>query len=199
MPTKRLPRKLVQKLRHYAKQGILGTTTLGQMKNADHRINPEKPPAITGFMGFRVREMNVSRSFPKTKLIIKRVHSNDAKTVLAKIKRAVTKHNTKFRNEKTYSILSPIAYPLHGELIAMAKTTAPSIEEIVGDKSDSAAQTPRGKEFIKKLIVKHGVSQEQFQAAARKAVQRTGIHNANMLFLGYQKEKFIFMPLVDLF
>ncbi len=65
MPVKPLPKKLVQKLRKYAKVGILSTTSLGRMKNIDpEREGCSAPPTSTERSYRRVREMNVHRQFP---------------------------------------------------------------------------------------------------------------------------------------
>ncbi len=197
MPVKSLPKKLVKRLRKVAGQI---DRKLGLMKNIDHRqtwINrPVRPAHTTKAWGYRVREMNVQRNFPKTELVIKRTHDMPARELIQTLQEIVQRHNRQFTPD-TYVLIEPKAVPISAELVAMAKTNAPSVDEILFQGIRQG--TRRGKQFFEKLVEKNpGITTAALDEAAGKVIARTGIEFGNLLLLGVKKGKFVFMPLVDL-
>lgn len=207
MPTKRLSVALVNRLRRLIqreeeKTGGSGRIygLLGQMRNVDHRRNerPHLHTSMTHLWGRRVRQMNVSRNFPKTKLVLKRVHDGSAEKIIQELKDCVREHNKKFSaTEEAYTLVEPKAYVIGEYLVAMSKTDAPSIDEILSEP-DWSEETRRGQDFFKKINKAHNVTKEDLRAAFKRVLSRTGISNQNLLLLGFEEGKFVFMPLVDI-
>lgn len=192
MPVKRLPKKLVKRLRAAAPKL---ETALGKMKNLDHRRinlwNNELEIKCALVPGTRVREMNVSRNFPKTKLALKRVHESTAAETIKKICSLVRQHNSKHK-PKNYTLVPPKAYAISSDLIAMAKTGAPSMMEIMDEK------TPRAERMVEELRSKHGLGKSKLVSYAGKICGSTGWTYSHVLLLGANKGKPVFMPLLDL-
>lgn len=199
MPVKKLPKKLVHRLQR-ASPKI--SEYLGSMRNIDHRMRSrkicyapsqreiKKNPRNTENMLGRVRQMNVSRNFPKTELVIKRTHY-PANWTIKELRDRVICHNLNFK-PKNYKLLTPELYEISPMLVAMQKTSVPSIHEILFSK------TPRGKKFFAELAEKHAVTKKQLLSAIYDVSLRTGLHGTNILLLGYKNKKFQFMPLADL-
>jgi hypothetical protein len=96
------------------------------MKNIDHR---KKRSAIfeekdTRHWGGRIRQMNVSRNYPKTELVIKRAHTSNAIKTIESIQKKVRKFN-ETRSEHSI-LLMPKAYAIGKDLIAMSKINVPT-------------------------------------------------------------------------
>jgi len=201
MPVKSLHPKLVADLR--AHHGIIGRL-LGRMKNIDHRQDrtPWIPKEDSYEYGRRVRQMNVSRNYPETELVIKRVHPTTwspyitAKQTIDRLRALVKGDNQQQAKPKGYELRMPEAYAIGEDLIAMAKTDHPSVEEMIGighlDKTD------RGGKLLRELKRKHRIDEYDLVKANDEVRARTGIQPANLLVLGYENGKFVFMPLVDL-
>jgi len=195
MPVKRLPPALVSRLRRIVKRRILFGRDLERgftkLINIDHRYPRRRGDTIS-----IVRKMNVSRTFPGAKVVIKKAHTfNDAKREIAFVLKRVREHNQKFKSD-TYVLRRPIAYDLGGKFIAMAETNFPSLFEISQPTWPIKKET-RGKRFFNDLKKKHGFTEKQFCQAAEQITKRTGILEQNMLLIGFKKGKFIFMPLMD--
>lgn len=199
MPVKKLPKKLVTRLK---KAAPAVERFLGSMKNIDHRKDFPEARGIqknsTHAWGRRVRELNISRNFPRTKsVVIKMAHSVGAEGTIKTLSEKVREHNKRFGKEN-YVLLEPKAYAINRDVLAMAKANNPNIHEIIGSGRWQEDKTRRGKIFFKKLKNKYNVSEEQLETAAEQVFERTGIQRANLLLLGFKKGKFIFMPLVDI-
>ncbi len=195
IPVKPLPKELIGRLRKAAPKI---SRLLGRMQNIDPRrdflfLNLKKasykvfPAKVTNKPGRRVRQMNVSRNYPKIELVIKRVHAGTAKRTIAKIGEKVKQHNHGF-SPVNYVLVAPHAYPIARYLVAMHKSNAPTIDEAMG---------ARREELLKKSV-RWDVGMAHFELAQRMVCERAKISRQHMLFLGYRKGKFIFMPLLDL-
>lgn len=205
MPVKPLPKRLVRRLKEYARQGVLGSVSLGRMKNIDHRRDfPELksiPGNNTGWWGRRIRQMNVSRNFPRIELVIKRTDGLDAQLEVRQIRAIVRIHNEE-KKPRLYKLVMPHAYAISRELIAMAKTNAPTVSEILWQHRI----TKRGEDFFQKLQKKSGRLWGRFKANKRslkrafKELKKNSykLGQSNTLLLDYKNRKFVFMPLIDL-
>jgi len=214
MPERPLPPELIERLKKNAPklEGLLG-----DMENVDHRTDRQVfssfYPKNTKIWGGRVRQMNISKNFPGTELVIKRTHAATSQQIIRIIENAVEEHNYDQQNpgllsrllkrglKPSYELRKPFAYAISGDLIAMAKTDKPSIEEVLG--SPYAKPTSRGLAFLKKLEEDHGITQADVKKSwdtLRKSNYRKAImlYEGSFLILGYEKEKLVFMPLLDL-
>lgn len=203
MPVKTLPKKLVKRLKNASP---VISRYLGRMKNIDHRSDLRNNSIeSTSTWGRRVRQMDVSKNYPKTELVIKRTHKksvsdsdSNARRTVSFIRGMVKKHNSKYGAESGYVLIVPKAYAIRKDLIAMAKTDCPSIEEITGNPED---RTQRGKMFFEKIQEKYGVTEQQLDDKFNllwRRIRRAEPDKGNIVLLGYKKGAFIFMPLVDL-
>lgn len=197
MPIRPLPKKLVNWLQAAARRGL----DLGQMENVDHRQRfPDlvfTPEESTNVSGRRVRQINVGQNFPRENLkgvVIKRTHDLTARETIRRLQNIVKSHNAKY-TPSNYALLMPHAYEIGEDLIAMAKTSNPSVQEIL---SKSGSQTQRGKDFFGKIAKKFSVTENDLRAAAETVKEMTGILQGNLLLLGYIDKRFIFMPLIDI-
>ncbi|MDO8537722.1 MAG: hypothetical protein Q7S21_02455 [archaeon] len=194
MPTKPLPQELIERLKKVGSR-----LRLRRMKVIDHRKRERSlSTAKVEHWGRRVRQMNVSKSFPQTELVLKYVHDRSAKKTIEIVQQRVRKHNESF-NPKRYVLSEPIAYAIAPKIIAMAKTDAPSVEEILEDK------TERGQAFINelksKLKVNPSIAERKLKRAFNELFRNTQgkIKSGNVLVLGYESGKIVFIPLVDIF
>ena len=155
----------------------------------------KRPPGFknTRIPGGRVRELNVSRNYPGLKsIVIKRDDFGDAKSLIDTIRNMVEEHN---RNPaERYALFKPHAYAISQELIAMAKTENPTINEV------AKQNTERGKKMARKLE-KHGLTREKlFQAVEELDSHPTpfvGTHR-NFMVLGAKDGKLLLMPFLDI-
>lgn len=164
MPVRRLPKALVERLRHLVeaeerkaalqKRGIRTYGVLGRSKNIDYRKDSAllvDNYDLTRSWGYRVRVINVSHNFPRIgEVVIKRVHVFSAQITIDKINEIVSIHNKKYSPEN-YILLKPNAFAIGDDLVAMAKTNAPSVGEILGFKN--LHPTIRGEEGVRIIIV----------------------------------------------
>ncbi len=203
MPTKPLPPKLLHRVRGFVQYWEKRDPDslyrmLSRLKNIDYRSKSKhltlpRNAAATEHFGGRVREFNVQRNFPGTELVLKRVHDSSAKGTIEKIKEKVRHYNQKQKQTKPFEIREPIAYVVGKELIAMAKTDAPTVAEM-----SEQFGTKRGHAKARELQKKYGISTEQFGAIAGEACAVVHISTKNMLLLGVENGKLVFMPLLDL-
>ncbi len=212
MPTRPLPKDLIERLE---KAEPKHSEKLWRMKNADHRLafHPLRnslPARETDFWGTRARLIEVSDSYPGISVVLKRDRT-PLKTVTL-VKNTVKKHNETYK-PKLYRLLEPHAYPLPSQLIAMAKTDKPSLEEILGSDLDpkNDGQTARGRAFFEKLQKRHAISEERLKKAyaelrnaadempnfAEGLIPKTITRPDHILVIGFRNGKFAFMPLVD--
>ncbi len=198
MPTRPLPKELVERLRRTAPRL---ERLLGKMANVDHRKRCISPADVES-TGGRVRELNVRKSSPEIPIVIKRDHGSSAQETIEWVQNRVRKHNERIRmlppaERPDYILKKPYAYAISRTLIAMAKTDAPSIAEL-SEKN----KTERGAKMLEKLRVKHGISASQIKDS-KKALwwnfsdTANPPNSQNMLLLGVEKGKLVFMPLVD--
>ena len=137
---KPLPPALVARLQRlasrYEKKPKRLYGAFGGMKNADSRSPhyKEKQPYLriwqepTRKLHGRVREMNIRRNFPKTRLVLKRTHLWGAQTTIQKIHEIVERHNKKFGQTETDYILAELpAVAVAEDIIAMPRIGAPAI------------------------------------------------------------------------
>ncbi len=202
MPVKPLPRELVARLKRVGRK--IGRETfkeggnpigprLGRMKNIDHR---EKDPRRMAFptdtvgWGGRVREMNISRNFPDVKLAMKRAHHGTARETIVEIRKRVESHNAEYKPQE-YVLRMPYAYAISRDLIAMSKTNAPSLEEVVRQAN------PRGRKVLE-MLQAQGFTLEKLRAVSQLVVKRTGWRDTNLLVVGTSKGKLLLLPLLDL-
>ncbi len=228
MMPKPLPRRLVERLRRLAKKeqerkGNLdrGYRLLAKMENADHRA----PAAYEGREGrervwwfgderfttgnitemptFRIRKLNAKRSFPETELVIKRIHggtgsiSDNDKKKAEKIIEIIRDRIKKFgRPEKgrPFVLRELPAEAIAGDLIAMPKVDFPSVEETL----EEWMPTERGRKHLEKMMRRHKFTLEGYLTAANAASSASRFGFGNLLFVGVEKGKFVFMPLADL-
>ncbi len=214
MVLKPLPDKLVSRLKGIIEErgGKRGEDELirmmGRMRIADHRyhirdrdieLNGRLFKALarsdTSDWGRRVRELNVSRNFPRAPIVLKISHSRFPNVLIRQIKAKVINHNENFRNS-SYILREPHAYLLWDRVIAMSKTDRPSLVEIMGRKRQI---TTRGLRFLRKMQRQHGFSRRKLLDAASKLWERTGIDPGNFLFVGVNRGKFVFVPLIDVY
>ena len=202
MPVRPLPPELVKRLK---KSSCVISAYLGNMENLDHRPYIELDDSRdTHSSGGRVREMNISKNFPNEKLVIKRAHTglfgeaeikDDAPARIIKhFSELVDKHNSLFK-PGDYELRKPIIYDIGYGLIAMAKTDAPSIEEMIHE--DISRRTERGRTLMRNLIKEHKISVTKFKEICETLRTRTHLPSAHLLVLGVENGKIIFMPLPD--
>ena len=200
MPIKRLPESLVQRLRQLVKKSgkQRAFTALGRMENIDHRRDYLRVEGVphkhsTTDWGRRVRQMNVSRNYPNVDLVIKRTHGFSAEEAKAHLEEEYRQFNqakpTKFVLKK------PIVYVIGPDLLAMSRADFPSIAEVIGGRD---YESPRGTDFFHGLETKHGISREDLRVAF-KEWKKGHSFKRNTLLLGFQKGKFIFMQLPDIY
>ncbi len=215
MPVKPLPKKLVSRLK---KVSTKINKSLGRMKNIDPRQNDfarknifKVPSKDTYVWGGRIRQMNISRNYPGVKLVIKKMHADmrGANTELREIQLRVRNYNELIKKkgipkDLNFVLREPIAYDLGNNLVAMAKTNKPNLNEILGDIKlkphiIEASPTTKGRQFFRKLSKKHGFTKKQLEQAAKQVYEKIDIMPSNILLLGVKNGKFIFMPLIDLY
>jgi hypothetical protein len=132
--------------------------------------------------------MNVSRNYPKTELVIKRVHGDSAALTLKKIRDLVKWHNRHF-TPKNYCLIEPKAYAIDDYLVAMAKTNAPTIEQL-GDELLFEEIRGRKTRRFKKLQEKYSITKERIPITAIQRYPRPGFiflfSNSTLGILGLQ-------------
>lgn len=204
MPLKPLPNSLVERLRKgFAKPERL--QMLKRMENIDHRsgklVRWMRAASEIEMPGKRVRQMDISRNYPQVKLALKVPHGTTERFVTAqetidRVHGMVDIHNQRFKKETEYRLLKPYAYAITPKLIAMSKTDAPSVEEVLGGRKNQE-RTERGIRMLCLLKKRNGLQKEDIERIAQTLRLRTGILDGNMLLLGAEKGKLVFMPLVD--
>ncbi|MBU2100306.1 hypothetical protein KKB11_03670, partial [Candidatus Micrarchaeota archaeon] len=183
MPVKPLPKFLIQRLRRIVNKRIRthGESSidyfLAKMTSVDHRRKWLEQQFGKGLEHNRVREMNVSRNFPETKLIIKKLHYPDELKIL---RNKVRNHNKRKGLLKfDYILRMPFAYSLGHGFVAMTKTNKPNLAEILESFKDGG--TYRGKNFFRELVKDSKITRSQLVNAARKASELTKLNYGNIL------------------
>ncbi|MFH1663537.1 MAG: hypothetical protein ABH986_01870 [archaeon] len=204
---KPLPAELISRLKKaYARElqrkpkGKGALRALGRMKNIDHRkdwiarrifqLRTKINPRETKNWGGRVREMNVSGNYSGTKLVLKRVHVSTAEKVIASVKKRVEKHNQKHPNEK-YLVLMPDVHAIGKKIIAMQKI------EGVDVLHSAFGRNPKRKKFIN-LLHENRISFMDYAVQKAKACRRLEMRPEELMLVGLQEGKLVFMPLLDL-
>ncbi len=190
-----------------------------KLKNADrkgpdsaqHRIDINNP-------GFRVRKMKIMG----INVIVKRTHGMESPKLILAIRRIVDEHN-KLHPDAPYLLQKPIAYPIGEHFIAMSEAKIPSVRDIIGGiisgpQIIELKRMPRGQEFLERLTMQNPrLNVEQLADKLRKD-HYTLMENivdsptseefrgrpsfmgpSNVLVAGYERGKFIFVPLIDMF
>lgn len=218
MPTKRLPQNLVARLRKYVKAGALVPDALGRMKNIDGRRdhwrivlesqNFQDDWKRAKFPGSRVRQMNISRHYPKNKsgkpsleLVLKRVDDRNAREVLVWVKKTVKDFNRK-NKERGIRILEPNAYPIGNEIIAMAKSHCPTAGILLKDpllREGGTAFWQRLKKQDEQLwwAVKNEQHRGHYDALLTHIFQETGWGPDDLLLVECRSREVLFMALPD--
>ncbi|MBS3061525.1 MAG: hypothetical protein J4215_03000 [Candidatus Diapherotrites archaeon] len=196
---------------------------LGKLPIADHRQPRLRVPTYeTARPGGRIRGFRTERNYPtEPEIIIKRVHgtageNQKASQIVRTLQKIVQEHNRRFPFTR-YELRSPHAYPLGERFVAMAKTTVPSIGEILGSH-----KTQRGINFFRYLKRTHGIRKRDLREAvaelcdhlrplyepfyphvlsdtAARRIQNSNVLNSNILVAGVKNKKIIFVPLIDWF
>lgn len=150
-----------------------------------------RPKSNRNFLHFGFKYLG---RYPRTGIVLKRSHDVSAEVTIKTIQSWVTEHRQSFGTVPEYVLQRPFAYTLSEKFLVMSRTKAPSIEEILNDR------TSRGKAFFQRLKDKNRVTEDQLEAAFGALVVRTKgkMTLGNTLLLGFRGGKFIFMPLVDL-
>lgn len=199
-----LPEPLVQRLRilvkeksktHRGRKRIY--SFLGSRKNIDHRKKsmPKKavPETDTKSWGRRIRSFDISRNYPGTELVVKRVHGKlSAERLIFEINKKVVLHNSSKKN-LPYELLKLPAHAIGVRLLVMPRIEAPTVDEML----DPLERTKRGKVFLKKLK-QAGFSERLLKNAALEAKKNSGFSQWHLWCLGARKGNFVFMPLADL-
>ncbi len=183
-----LPKELVARLERAAPKI---DSRLGKMKNADHRASLTGANEFTTYLwGRRVRQMNVAKNYPGIRLVIKRVHGYPAEETIRRLHEKVDEHRKRLPGAE-YALQKPHAYAIGHDLVAMAGTNAPSVEELYYRPSD------RGQKAIARLL-KRGFSEEGIRTAAHAAAEAMGTGYRNIVLAGSRRGKLVFVPLADL-
>ncbi len=200
MPRKPLLQKLVARLKLAVKKSnkrgkklSRAHTALGKMSVLDYRKNSfvQVPKTNIKHWGLRVRQMNVSRTFPGTELVIKKVHDATARKTISVILSKVKKHNKKFR-PRHYKLVSPKAYAIGKGLVAMSKINAPELDEVLNSK------TSKGRAMFREIKNELGLKRSELNFIGEEFWNRTGIKPSNILILGIEGKRMVFMPLIDI-
>lgn len=145
MPYVALPERVVHRLKKVAKR-----LPLGRMQNVDYRKDRAEahPESITK-PGGRVRELRVKPETSMIPIVIKQVHGQfTAPRLIEWLHEKVTRYNKKFKNKSLqvknlkYELRIPNAYAISDHRVAMAKTDAPTVHEVLHESS------ARGKKMV---------------------------------------------------
>lgn len=200
MPVKPFPLALVKRLRALVKYEVKrkGNETrayklLGRMVNVDSRAGSDfgkRAPSGTFIYPWRVRELNVSKCFPETKVVIKRTHEATALRTISFVNRNIKFFNSSFPKAPCRLLRLPM-YAIGERLVAMPKVIYPTIKEVLGEKKEA-------REFLEKLGRKHGLTLSEFERASVFLRRHSYFFLSNVLLVGYKKGQFLFMPLAEI-
>jgi hypothetical protein len=204
------PHQIPQRIREFFER--LKSADRAKPDSADHRINTKNP-------GFRVRRMKLNG----LNVIVKRTHDMEAERLIISLRKIVDEHN-RINPNTSYILRKPKAYPIGEHFIAMSETTAPTVKEIIGLLNiDGRAlafsrPTPQGQKFLEKIQqTQQEFSIEQLAEKLRKShhqLMKTAVTlrstkefwgyssflgPSNVIVAGYEKGKFIFVPLIDVY
>lgn len=226
MPTKRLPEKLVKRLKRVAPRL---ERLFFKLRNADHRMRPRSnyrqgmpvnPRDDNGILmhGHRIRELNVKRNSPRQRVILKAAHPREVYRVSNELKdgrmvlkshlepmtAAQTIDEVNWMVEKYYRrfhrhdciLVKPNAYALNDQLIGMNRVNCPPVMEVVSFPKWLGFLTPNGKRMLARLE-KKGFTVNQIRETAEEVSESTGFSLTNLMIIGTKKGKLVFMPLVD--
>ncbi len=224
MPTKRLPKTLVERLeKTMSGRGIKNFYgAMKKMENVDYRrdlLTLSDGPSLH-WPGEKVRAMNVSKNYPKIgKVVLKRSHYKDdlaerglepdTLNEIERVIKTVRRHNRQpYADRRAYVMLEPKAYEVGGGIIAMHKTDKPVVAEIIC--KDGKFQTKRGNQYLERLRKRHGfklVNRRRLRTAVdlaerhtREILKHSSLDEHTLLLLGVNKKgQFVFMPLIDIF
>ncbi|MDO8537726.1 MAG: hypothetical protein Q7S21_02475 [archaeon] len=180
MPVKSLPRKLIRRLRKVAPRI---ESVHHKMKNVDSRkpeeisVEENARKYLLDMPGYRVRQMNVSRNYPKAELVIKRAHGKQNRLLSAEgtiryVRTVVKNHNIRF-SPKNYELIEPVAYPISKNLIAMAKTNAPQVNQVMTVLLSYLDLSPSKIKILKELKSRVGITETYLKFSVVNAVKET--------------------------
>ncbi len=199
MPIRRLPSELIKKLHRTAPKL---EAVFHRLKTKDHRIGKNDPALLDaqlirqGRGGMLVRGLRVNRQFPHTRIVLKWDQNGNARGTISAIAHKVRAHNQ--RPHSGYYVVGPKAYAISQKIIAMHEVNFPSIEEVIGNASvPSFGKTKRGHAFLKR-VSNTGLTAEEIRRCADIATSRLDLNRKNIIIIGVEKGKPIFMPLLDL-
>jgi len=200
MPIKAIPKPVVKKLERIGRAKAFDKW-LGERKIVDHRAIKLVGKGInfreTKEKGTRVRLAKLKIKGKWFEVVLKKMHRLPAKKVIEIINETVKYHNLNYAGEKRFRVVAPKAVVIAKDVVAMTRTNAPSIEEILGDNF-GGGKTKRGQAQFGKIKKMHRTTEKQLFDMAKDFFDRTGIHRSNLLLLGADKTgKLVFMPLVD--
>ena len=188
---------------------------LARLKNIDHRDWLKNNPApTTSPYGYRVRALTVSRNYPEIgEIAVKRTHTASAPAEIRIISSIVRKHN-KIVKKASYVLKTIKPEALGQKLILMRRLDFPTIKEILGSTTSRNRVTERGRQFFARLNKMHRVSKKDLERAfielernmayVRSIADSKGEllewrFSRDQFFLaGFEKGKFVFVPVIDL-
>lgn len=182
-------------------------------KSADHRIPDNKRHRkVYEDLGTRVRKIKVLGE----KVILKRSNDYSALEVLTALRKIVDEHN-KLHPNSPYILKKPIGHPIGNRYLAMREADLPNLYELVGEQYGwNQSVTQRGKQHLIELSKKIKLTPEEttnklIQAytelyknirklkKSKPYLANNGFFSlGNVLVAGYEKGKFVFVPLLDL-
>ena len=161
-----------------------------------------------------MRPLSVKKNYPQVgEVAIKRHHHpGTPRYAIRRIRRAIESHNKKYF-DNVYEIKKPVAYPIGGEYILMAKAGMPTLAEIVGTSMafgnvETKTITLAGKSFFKHLLKKSPKNKKLDYAGLRRAANLAvrRLRNEGLVFIDetelllteIKNGKPVFVPLIDL-
>lgn len=221
MVHKKIPKSLVERLRSFVDKRISQKRYKDiqrgflRLQNADHRVdsnNPSFSNALREFdkawpsfkdviwdnIGFdqglhlRVRKINVSRNYPRVKEVVVKRIDYGFRDNLEKLVENINK--TKI---KGVTFKPPIFEFLNDDIIVMARTNFPSINEMFGNNEGNFT-TKRGKDFLKKFLEKNPTFSINDIKSKVRELEKYHYIRRNMLFAGVEKGQLVFIYLPDL-
>jgi len=189
-------------------------------KNADSRRfdSEEHRNRITGW-GFRVRRAKINGE----QVILKHTHDIKAKKLISTLQKLVLESN-KANPNASYTLQKPHAYAIGDHFVAMKEANYPTLDEIINTQYDGA--TRKQSAFLTQLEKQTKLPKEKVVKTLEKSYYELlknfkklpytkeyvnenypdkwkgnliPLTSTNLLLIGFEKGKFVLVPLVDLF
>lgn len=189
-------------------------------KSADSRvIDSQKHRTKINQWGFRVRRAKINGE----QVILKSVHDIKAKKLISALQKLVIENN-KANPEASYTLQKPHAYAIGDHFIAMKEANYPTLDEIINTQYEGA--TRKQSEFITQLEKQTGFSRTKVLKNLDKTYYELlknlknlshtkeyvsvnypdkwkghliPLTSTNLLLVGFEKGKFVLVPLIDLY